>query len=211
MNLALMNEIINQACQEESESKRFQRSLATRIDSLHKAIILEGQDPALDLSRFALDYIKLVPEAIGQMNECIRLEAKYAVLQPSVDLAIRLFTQPADTSTADIFSLLPRAYQCHRLIEELYDNNHSLRTNQYLSNQITQANLLAHQLVSEEVANDIDGATFAVFGQLVSLPDFYQLDLNGLVDDKVNQRWATIRECWKTLLTRHNITMTFTI
>ena len=44
-------------------------------------------------------------------------------------------------------------------MEEMYDNNKSIRNSNLVDVEVIQANLLAHHLIGEPFANELDQAT----------------------------------------------------
>jgi hypothetical protein len=209
MTLEVVYELINQASRAEVLSNTYQRSLATQLDSFHRSISLDGHDPASDLCNFVLKYISIAPQIIECIDECAKLSGIYTLFQPSIDLALRYFVHPSDfvLQHSPIKSLLIRAYQCHRLIEELYENNRTLRNKHIHNIQTTQANLLAHHLIGEQLANEIDNTIYAAFQQLVSMPDYYYLNLEPFLNTSNDTRWQLLKEDWLSLLEKHNITL----
>ena len=205
----MVNELIHKACEAEVISRRYRRYLATQLDSLHRSISFQGHDPANDLCNFVLGYIRITPAILECVNECSTQSGTQSLFHTSFELSLRYFTQPSElvSQYAPIASLLIRSYQCHRLIEELYDNNKSLRNKHLHDARTTQANLLAHHLIGEQLANDIDNSTYAAFSKLVSMPEYYDLDLSLFLERCKDEQWSDVRKEWLELLPSHGICM----
>ena len=211
MTLDAVYEIIKQASEAELKSHNCGRWLTAKLDSVHHVISLYGSQPADDLFNFVAEYIDLAPKIIECVSDCAEKSKKRLLFQPFVELAISYFVHPSVLvlQHTGLDGLLVRSYQCHRLIEELYENNKSLRNSSVCNMQATQANLLTHHLIGEPFANEIDNAAHASFRQLVSMPDYYNLNLAVYLAKTNEDRWLVLNKAWANLLEKHNITMSF--
>jgi hypothetical protein len=102
-----------------------------------------------------------------------------------------------------------KAYLCHRLLEEMYENNKSIRNSQLCAVEVTQANLLAHQLIGEPFANELDESMLMTVKQVAGSPKYYDLNLNAFVEKAQHQTWNWLRDHWQTLLSRNHIQFHF--
>ena len=100
---------------------------------------------------------------------------------------------------------LSSAYLCHRLMEEMHENNHSIRTGGLVDIEATRANLLVHQLIGEPFANELDDSITVTVLQIAGTPDYYELNLDPFVEQVNNDAWNWMREYWEHLLTRNHI------
>lgn len=213
MTLDAVYEIIKQAKEAELKSHNCGKWLTAQLETLHHVISLQGLQPADDLYNFVAAYIDLAPKVIDCVSECAEKSKKRLLFQPFVELALGYFVHPSVIvlQHTGMDGLLIRAYQCHRLIEELYENNKSLRNSAVCNMQTTQANLLAHHLIGEPFANEVDNAAHASFRQLVSMPDYYDLNLASYLAKTNEDRWMELNESWLNLLDKHHITINFMI
>lgn len=211
MRLDAVIEFIEQTIAAENLSNLYQRNLAMRLSTLHNTITLTGQDPAGDLQQFVFAYTRLAPQLISCFDKCARSSGTLSFLQTSLELSYRILAQSTTTTdpSATMQNLLASAYQCHRLIEELYENNMSMRNSQIVESAVTEANLLAHHLVGEELASGIDESTMAAFQQLVTMPDYYHVDFEDFLALLKQPAWDQLRDDWSGLLVRHNIYFSF--
>ena len=211
MSLAAVYEIINQAKASEIKTKHYAGWLVDQLESLHRVISLKGPEPVADLSQFVIDYIELAPHIIECVAECAGKSHTIRLFEPFINLSIKYFVHPSVLVLrhTGLDGLLIRAYQAHRLIEELYENNHSLRNSPICELQATQANLLAHHLIGEPFANEIDQATQITLRQLVSLPDYYHLDLARYLELANSERWQPVNDSLVHLLESHGIELNF--
>ncbi|ABC26967.1 conserved hypothetical protein [Hahella chejuensis KCTC 2396] len=211
MSLAAVYEIINQAKAAELKTQNYAKWLRQQLDSLHRVIELNGSQPVEDLIHFVIDYIELAPRLVECVAHCAAASRTEKLFAPFIEKTIHYFAHPSVLVLrhTGLDCLLIMAYQSHRLVEEVYENNRSLRNSPICDLQATQANLLAHHLIGEPFANELDQATHLTVRQMVSLPDFYHLDLSPFLVKTNTKRWRPLNEDWLNLLDKHHIRMSF--
>ena len=200
-------EIIDQARRQEARSGAFLRQMKEKAARLPGSVVVDGYQPATSLFQFAVEYIEMAPRLIECVDACAREAGKTELFQPFVDAAIRYFTQPSVLLVRydGLDGLLIRAYLCHRLMEEMHDNNRSIRASELIDLEATRANLLVHELIGEPFANELDDAITVTVLQIAGPPDYYNLDLDPFVDQVNNQAWDWMRQYWENLLERNHI------
>ena len=200
-------EIIDQARRQEARSCAFLRQMKEKAARLPGSVVVDGYQPATSLFQFAVEYIEMAPRLIECVDACAREAGKTELFQPFVDAAIRYFTQPSVLLVRydGLDGLLIRAYLCHRLMEEMHDNNRSIRASELIDLEATRANLLVHELIGEPFANELDDAITVTVLQIAGTPDYYNLDLDPFVDQVNNQAWDWMRQYWENLLERNHI------
>jgi hypothetical protein len=203
---AVLN-IIDQARRQEARSGTFLRQLGEKAASLPGTITIEGYQPATCLFQFAVEYIEMAPRLIECVEACAREANKADLFAPFIDAATRYFTQPSVLLVRydGLDGLLIRAYLCHRLMEEMYENNRSIRASDLVDIETTQANLLVHQLIGEPFANELDDAITLTVLQIAGTPDYYELNLDPFVEHARNAAWDWMRHYWENLLVRNHI------
>ena len=191
-------EIIDQARRKEARSGAFLRQLKGKVASLPSSVSIDGYQPATCLFQFAVEYIEMAPRLIECVEACAKEAGEADLFAPFVDAAIRYFTQPSALLIryAGLDGLLIQAYLCHRLMEEVYDNNHSTRVSELVDLEAIRANLLAHELIGEPFANELDDAITVTVLQIAGTPDFYDLDLDPFVEQVDNTAWDWMRNYW---------------
>lgn len=211
MSLDAVHEIIQQAKASELKTSHTSRWLDQKMATLHRVVALYGNDPVQDLTDFVVDYIELAPHVL----ECVAISARESqqskLFAPFIDTSLEYFIHPSVIvlQHTGLDCLLIMAYQSHRLIEELYDHNASLRNSPLCDISATQANLLAHQLIGEPFANEIDEATSLALRSLVNLPDYYHLDLDRYLAISTGAAWSDLNRRWQNLLSDHHIRLCF--
>lgn len=199
--------IIDQARRQEARSGTFLEQMDERAASLPDSIVVSGPNPSTCLFQFAVEYIEMAPRLIDCVETCARDSGHVALFRPFIESAIRYFTRPSPLLAQydGLDGLLIKAYLCHRLMEEMYENNYSTRTSRLVELEATQANLLAHHLIGEPFANELDQSITITVAQIAGSPDYYDLDLDPFVEKARDTAWDWMREYWEKLLTRNQI------
>lgn len=201
-------EIIDHARRKEARSGTFLKQLHDKAASLPSAIHFEGDGrPAACLFQFAIEYIEMAPRLIECVDTCAREAGTAQLFDPFVKAAIGYFTRPSALLLhySGLDGLLIRAYLCHRLMEEMHENNHSIRSGGLVDIEATRANLLVHELIGEPFANELDDSITVTVLQIAGTPDYYELNLNPFVEQVNNDTWDWMRRYWENLLVRNHI------
>jgi len=200
-------EIIDQARRKEARSGTFLRQMKEKASRLPASVMVEGYNPATCLFQFAIEYIEMAPRLIECVDACAREAGIQDLFQPFIDAAARYFTQPSVLLVRydGLDGLLIRAYLCHRLMEEMHDNNRSIRASELIDLEATRANLLVHELIGEPFANELDDSITITVLQIAGTPDYYSLDLEPFVNQVNNRAWDWMRQFWEHLLERNHI------
>lgn len=203
-------DIIDSARCREARSGAFLRHLQLRAQALPACISFSNRAPASCLFQFSVEYIETAPRLIHAVDSCARDAGHEGLFTPFLDAAIRFFTHPSVLLSRYIGldGLLISAYLCHRLMEDMYDNNYSFRSSQLVDLEVTRANLLVHELIGEPFANELDDAVAITVRQLAGSPDYYDLDLDPFVAQANNAAWDSMRQYWENLLIRNHIRFT---
>ncbi|MCK7548027.1 hypothetical protein ACFQGA_02090 [Marinobacter koreensis] len=200
-------EIIDQARRKEARTGNFLQQMREKAASLPASVVIEGYQPALSLFQFAVEYIEMAPRLIECVEACAREAGKADLFEPFVTSATRYFTQPSILLVRydGLDGLLIRAYLCHRLMEEMYENNRCTRVSDLVDIEATRANILVHQLIGEPFANELDDAITVTVLQIAGTPDYYELNLDPFVEQVNNAAWNWMRQYWENLLVRNHI------
>lgn len=200
-------EIIDQARRQEARSGAFLRQMKEKAARLPGSVVVDGYQPATSLFQFAVEYIEMAPRLVECVDACAREAGITELFQPFIDAATRYFTQPSVLLVRydGLDGLLIRAYLCHRLMEEMHDNNRSTRASELIDLEATRANLLVHELIGEPFANELDDAITVTVLQIAGTPDYYDLDLEPFIDQVNKQAWDWMRQYWENLLERNHI------
>lgn len=158
MNIAALREQITRAHQHETETGQLKDQLIKQLPHLHPSIQLPEIDAQGALTRFVSAYIEQVPEMLEAANEVAREAGIESQIKPVLKIAEEYFLQPPKIMNghAGLGCLLDEAYLAHRLVEEVNDLYIKHFQQPLIPLDTTVANLIAHQLIGEDFANQLD-------------------------------------------------------
>lgn len=104
------------------------------------------------LTRFVEAYIDEVPDLLDAANEVAREAGIESQIKPVLKIAEQYFLQPP----VGLEHLLDEAYLAHRFVEEVNDLYIKHFGQPLIPLDMTVANLIAHQLLGEKFANELD-------------------------------------------------------
>lgn len=160
MKTAALRELIQQAHELEARNGHLARLIQTQMNSLHPSINLAGEDAVGVLTRFVHAYIEQVPEFLDAAANVARDAGIEDRIKPVLKVAEQFFlTPPALLEGHDgLDALLDEAYLAHRLVEEVNDRYIAHFGQPLIPLDTTVANVVAHQLIGEPFANQLDEA-----------------------------------------------------
>ncbi|MDM8348938.1 hypothetical protein P8H27_08480 [Pseudomonas sp. sp1636] len=169
MNTPALRELIQRAHRHEASNQQLSAQLSAQLERLHPAIRLPSTDTLGVLNRFVSAYIEQVPDVLDAAQQVAREAGIEAQIKPVLKIAEQFFMQPPAllTGLEGLDSLLDEAYLAHRLVEEVNDRYIAHLGQPLIPLDTTVANLIAHQLIGEPFANQLDEAVHhAVNGML---------------------------------------------
>lgn len=174
MNTAALREQIQRAHQHEAGSGQLTRQLEVQLPHLHPAIQLPDVDAKGVLTRFVKAYIDLVPDLLDAANEVAREAGIESQIKPVLKIAEQFFLQPPAILEGHVGldGLLDEAYLAHRLVEEVNDLYIKHFGQPLIPSDITVANLIAHQLIGETFANQLDEAVHHAVDEMLDEESF---------------------------------------
>lgn len=174
MNTAALREQIQNAHQHEATTGQLLRQLEIQLPHLHPAIHLPEVDAKGVLNRFVTAYIDLVPDLLDAAHG-VSIEAGIeGQIKPVLKIAEHFFTEPPAIMQGHdgLDSLLDEAYLAHRLVEEVNDLYIKHFGQPLIPLDMTVANLIAHQLIGEEFANQLDEAVHHAIDEMLNDESF---------------------------------------
>ncbi|WP_312931729.1 hypothetical protein [Pseudomonas sp.] len=158
MNIAALREQISQAHQHERQTGQLEQRLEQQLPHLHPLIQLPEQDARGTLARFVSAYIDQVPELLEAAYAVARQAGIEAQIKPVLQIAEAYFLLPPSELQGHVGldCLLDEAYLAHRLVEEVNDLYIRHFSQPLIPLDTTVANLIAHQLIGEAFANQLD-------------------------------------------------------
>ncbi|HHJ4328342.1 TPA: hypothetical protein ACQJWO_005656 [Klebsiella pneumoniae] len=169
MNSPALRETILQAQHHEQRHAALAGQLEARLDDLHPAIRLPDDDPAGALLRFVSAYVEQVPELLEAAHSVAREAGIEAQLKPLLRVAEQFFLSPPALLDGHLGLevLLDEAYLAHRLVEEVNDCYITHLGQPLIPLDTTRANVVAHQLIGEPFANQLDQAVQHILAGLL--------------------------------------------
>lgn len=152
--------LIRQAQEEDTASGRLVDFLQHRTPHLHNAIRLPQDQAAAHLADFVMRYIRHVPDFIEAMSTMAKEAGIYHEVSPLLKIASDYFLSPPSLvgEHSQLQAMLDEAYLAHRLIEEVNDRFMTQSGIPLAPMDMTMANIIAHELIGEPFANELDQA-----------------------------------------------------
>ena len=158
MNTAAIRVQISRAQEHEASTGLLAKHLAAQLPHLHTAIQLPEVVRNVVMTRFVSAYIDQVPDLLDAANEVAREAGIESQITPILKIAEQFFAQPLPLLDGHegLEGLLDEAYLAHRLVEEVNDLYIKHFQQPLIPLDMTVANLIAHQLIGEDFANQLD-------------------------------------------------------
>ncbi|MFZ3023850.1 hypothetical protein [Pseudomonas sp.] len=195
MNTAALRQLIQRAHQHEASTGQLARQLDAQLERLHPSIRLPVEDAQGVLERFVSAYIDQVPELLDAADAVACEVGITAQIKPVLKIAEEYFLQPQALLNGHdgLDGLLDEAYLAHRLIEEMNDRYIRQFGQALIPMDTTVANLIAHQLIGEEFANQLDDAVHQTVEGMLNPsrfdPQLLQAYREQLDDPQVTAAW----------------------
>lgn len=176
MNTPALRDQIQRALVHEASSGDLARQLQSQLDLLHPTIQLPADDAHGVLKRFVTAYVEQVPDVLDAANAVAREAGIEAQVKPVLRLAEQFFLSPPSILEGHqgLDALLDEAYLAHRLVEEVNDRYITHLGQPLIPLDTTVANVIAHQLIGEPFANQLDEAIHHAVDELLGDQVFQQ-------------------------------------
>jgi hypothetical protein len=160
MNIPALHALIQRAQQHEASTGQLAKQMRSHLNQLHPSIRLPSTDTDGVLLRFVSAYIGQVPELLQAAHQVAQEAGIEAQIKPVLTVAEQFFLQPPALMAGHegLEGLLDEAYLAHRLVEEVNDRYITHLGAPLIPLDTTVANLIAHQLIGEAFANQLDEA-----------------------------------------------------
>ncbi|MDH4039622.1 MAG: hypothetical protein OEW92_00640 [Gammaproteobacteria bacterium] len=158
MVAALIRDKISAAVKAEARTGQLGRRLQQQLPQLRSKLVLPEKEPVAGLLQFITDYIESVPGCILLVTAVSKHMGFYDYAAPFLEMAEDYFLHPPQDLPVDdgLECLLDEAFLAHRLLEEV--NDHHIRHLQrpLLPVDMTEANVIVHHLLGDDLANELD-------------------------------------------------------
>ena len=201
MNTAALREQISLAHQHEASTGQLAQQLEKQLPHLHPAITLAEGDRNIVMTRFVAAYVDLVPDLLDAANDVAREAGIESQVKPVLKIAEQFFLQPPAILAGHIGldGLLDEAYLAHRLVEEVNDLYIKHFGQPLIPADTTVANLIAHQLIGETFANQLDEAVHHAVDEMLNEDNFalesveaYREQLKSVATEAAWKRWPCL-------------------
>ncbi len=201
-NLNPIRALIQQAQAEDSASGRLVDFLECRKTHLHYAIKLPEDEAAVRLADFVMRYIRHVPDFIEAISTMAKEAGIYEDVAPLLKIASDYFLSPPSLveEHSQLQALLDEAYLAHRLLEEVNDRFMAKSGIPLAPMDMTLANLIAHELIGEPFANELDQAVLFSVELLLSKHNLDGDNVRRYIQRHQNDDWEHEIDRWPCLV-----------
>ena len=203
--------VIDEANQHERVSTQLAELLETRVGQLHDAIKLPPDEAADLLAKFIVRYIHLVPEFLEAISEMTKEAGIFEGVLPLLNIASDYFLTPPEIigDRNPIASSLDAAYLAHRLLEEVNDRFMGHCGIPLAPMDMTRANVIAHELIGEPFANELDQAVLFSAELLLNQYSFAGDNFKNYISLHQTRGWSQELERWSCLTENLSIVLDF--
>jgi len=191
------------AQQYEANQHSLEKYLASRLPELHRTISLPENNASDTLIDFVTRYIEHVPEFVEAMTQLTKCAGIYPFTKKFIDIAEAYFIQPPEIVSSThkgLHALIDEAYLAHRLIEEVNDRVMMLSDIPLVPMDMTISNLVIHDLLGDEFANQLDLAVNHTIESLFNEEEFLSSDAFTVFKHQHQQNgWQGDLERWPCL------------
>ncbi|RRJ82571.1 hypothetical protein [Aestuariirhabdus litorea] len=201
MSVNAIRDLIANASKQEEANHYLQSHLASLKNGLHPLLGLDHKTANEHLLEFCTRYINYVPNFIEVMEQGAKRSRIESVILPFVDIAKEYFLNPSPAIAGHqgLIGLMDEAYLCHRLFEEVNDMVWNRGGYPMLPLDTSQANVIAHAIVGEPFANELDALVMqAVSGLASRFETLEQEPLAAFFEENARQ-WETGGQEWPCL------------
>lgn len=209
--LTRIRSLINDAKQQDGISTHLTRLLETRVDGLHNAIKLPKHESANLLAQFIIRYIEQVPDFIEAISEISKEAGIFDGVAPLLDIASDYFLEPPEIigEHSQLEALLDAAYLAHRLLEEVNDRFIGYCGIPLAPMDMTRANVVAHELIGEPFANELDQAVLFSAELLLDQYSFAGESFQHYISMHKSRGWSKELQRWPCLTDNLAIVLDF--
>lgn len=206
-----IRQLIDAAAQTDGETVSLVDRLHLRSHQLHSSIHLQADTAPLQLADFVVRYIEHVPDFIEAIHTIAHEAGIASGVEPLLNIAVDYFLSPPDLlkGHSAMESLLDEAYLAHRLLEEMNDRFIGLCGAPLVPMDMTRANLIAHELIGEPFANELDQAVLFSADLLLSEYNFRGEAFERFFHKHREQGWSVELSRWPCLAADRAIFLNF--
>lgn len=197
-----IRQLIDNAQAQDNASGKLTEFVVCRKQFLHDAIKLPNDQNADLLADFIVRYIKQVPDFIEAISNIAEEAGIADGIEPLLKIARDYFLTPPSivASTSQLEALLDEAYLAHRLLEEVNDRFMSQSGIPLAPMDMTVANIIAHELIGEPFANELDQAVLFSAELLLNEHRFEGENFKRYISTHQHRGWSEELKRWPCLM-----------
>lgn len=206
-----IRQLIRQAQEQDAATNKLLEFVECRKQRLHAAIKLPEQQAAAQLADFVVRYIKHVPDFIDAIRSMAQEAGIASEVEPLLKIASDYFMSPPSIvgPHSQLEALLDEAYLAHRLLEEVNDRFMAMSGIPLAPMDMTVANVIAHELIGEPFANELDQAVLFSAELLLNEHQFDGANFTDYVNAHRDNGWTEELERWPCLTDDLSISVDF--
>ena len=158
MTTAGIKDSISAAIQQEAQTGEFRQKLQEQLPDIQRKLVLPDDAPVDALMDFVVSYAESVPGSLNLVTAVSKRLGFFDYAAPFLHMAEDYFLRPPELlpGGGGLEALLDEAFLAHRLLEEV--NDHHIRHLQrpLLPLDMTEANLIVHYLLGDELATRLE-------------------------------------------------------
>ena len=197
-----IRESIAAARQSEEKTCALQNFLEARAGALHHIISLPEEDASNTLLAFVTRYIEHVPDFVEALEDITKSAGIYQYTKDFLHIAEDYFIQPPEliSQHTGMHALIDEAYLAHRLMEEINDRVMMVCGVPLSPMDMTLSNIIVHDLLGEEFANQLDLAVHYTIEALFQTDNFIQDDaFQNYIAERKQKGWGQELDKWPCL------------
>lgn len=196
MRVGTLRHIISNAFSHEEKTFTFRRHLENNLKSVPSHLTIEEHESSDTLLFFAMEYIHQVPDFLDALKRAAKKAGIESHVFPFLKIAEDYFLSPPKLPNDHIglLALMDEAYLAHRLFEEVNDRYISRVGVPLVPWDMTLANVVAHSLIGEALANQLDDVVHETACQMMDHEHHYN---SNRFADHVQERIGNTVPVWQ--------------
>ena len=201
MRVSTLRSIIDNAILHEDKTQLLHRHLQHLVKTLPTHLCLPQDNELKSLEKFSRQYILHVPDFLQALKEAAQLSGIEDHVFPFLKVAEEYFLSPPSLPNEHmgLMALMDESYLAHRLFEEVNDRYIGAVGLPLIPWDMTLANVVAHQLVGEELANRLDERVHQTVNKMMNAEHKYDSERFRRYVDTEQGNLTTIWQDWPCL------------
>ena len=158
MDTPAIRATIKAALQRENHTQQLRTRMELQLPQLRLKLVLPAHEPVNALMAFIAGYVESVPSCLQLVTAVSKRLGFFDYAAPFLHLAEDYFLQPPSELPQDggLEALLDEAFLAHRLLEEVNDHHIKHLERPLLPLDMTEANIIVHHLLGDELATRLE-------------------------------------------------------